>query len=221
MNFLYIVAVHVWFWISVSVHEKFCFCPKNFYIIQEFFLSIFVSAEKSSEIFEILRKVTLKMSCRNPNNDDCMANDNQSYTEIFQMRTRMIKFSGQTIKRLQKLTKKKRLPIRIFEQCMLRSKSECFFFKNEWSFNQFQCNFKSNYVQIAFFFQLHCVSEWRKHKKYELKNISKESIQLFPSKSSLVNCTKIKIVAKEKTNLPACLWKKLVMSSARKLFWNY
>ena len=39
------------------------------------------------------------------------------------------------------LRKKKRLPIRVFVQCMLRrsSKSECFFFKNEWSFKQFQC----------------------------------------------------------------------------------
>ena len=145
------------------------------------------------------------MSCRNPNNDDCMANDNQSYTEIFQMRTPMIKFSSQTIKRLQKLTKKKRLPIRIFVQCMFRSKSECFFFKNEWSFNHFQCNFKSNYVQIAFFFSCIVFQSEENTKKYEPKNISKESIQLFPPKSSLVNCAKIKIVAKEKINLPACL----------------
>ena len=155
MKFFHIVAVHIWFWASVLVNEKFCYRPKNFYIVQEFFLSIFVSAEKSSKNFEILWKVTLKMSCRNPNNDDCMANDNQSCTEILVVRLS---------RDFKNLRKKKRLPIRIFVQCMLRSKSECFFFKNEWRFNQFQCNFKSNYVQIAFFFHFHCGLEWTKRK---------------------------------------------------------
>ena len=145
------------------------------------------------------------MSCRNPNNDDCMANDNQSYTEIFQMRTRMIKFSSQTIKRLQKLTKKNDYPSESLFNACYAQKVSVFFFKNEWSFNQFQCNFKSNYVQIAFFFSCIVFQSEENTKKYEPKNISKESIQLFPPKFSLVNCTKIKIVAKEKTNLPAYL----------------
>ena len=108
----------------------------------------------------------------------------------------------------------------LFNACYAQ-KVSVFFFKNEWSFNHFQCNFKSNYVQIAFFFSCIVFQSEENTKKYEPKNISKESIQLFPPKSSLVNCAKIKIVAKEKINLPACLWKKLVMSSARKLFWNY
>ena len=82
------------------------------------------------------------MSCRNPNIDDCMANDTQSYTETFSNENSNDsgRKTGQTIKRLQKFTEKKRSPIRIFVQCMFRrsSKSECFFFKNEWSLNQFQ-----------------------------------------------------------------------------------
>ena len=46
---------------------------KSFEIILERFLSIFVSAEKSFEIFEIFRKSTFRMSFRNSNVGDCMA----------------------------------------------------------------------------------------------------------------------------------------------------
>ena len=46
------------------------------------------------------------MSCRNPNVDDCMANDTKIIQKLFQMRNRMIQVTGQTIKRLQKFTEK-------------------------------------------------------------------------------------------------------------------
>ena len=91
------------------------------------------------------------MSCRNPNVDDCMANDTQSYTETFSnensndssywsdYQETLVRLTGQT-QETKKYTEKKRLPIRIFVLCMLPrlSKSECFFFKNESSLNQFQ-----------------------------------------------------------------------------------
>ena len=53
---------------------------------------------------------------------------------------------------------------------------------------------------------------------YDPKFISKESIQFFTSKSSLVNWTKIKIIAKEKNKSPTTLVEKPEKSSARKLF---
>ena len=70
------------------------------------------------------------------------------------MRTRTIQVTGQTIKRLQKLTEKT-----IIHQNLLAIhvtqivKIWMFFFlkKNEWSLSKLQCNFKSNYVQISFF----------------------------------------------------------------------
>ena len=79
----HIVAVQVWFWISVLVNKKFCYRPKNFNSFKTWFGIFFVSAEKSLENVVILWKITLKMNCRNPKNDDCMANDNQNFTENF------------------------------------------------------------------------------------------------------------------------------------------
>ena len=80
--------------------------------------------------------------------------------KIFQMRTRMINFSGLTNKRPQKFTKKKRLPIRVFVQGMLRSKSECFFFSKmsgvltnfSATSNQIMC--KSHFFSVALFFRV-------------------------------------------------------------------
>ena len=71
------------------------------------------------------------------------------------MRTRMIQVTGQTVRRLQKFTEKNDYPSEsLCNSCYAdRQKSECFFFKNEWSLNKFQCNFKSNYVQVSFFSQ--------------------------------------------------------------------
>ena len=50
------------------------------------------------------------------------------------------------------------------------------------------------------------------------KIISKDSFQLFFPKSSLVDWTKIKIVAQEKNESPSTPVKKLEKSSARKMF---
>ena len=103
-----------------------------------------------------------------------------------------------TIQRLQKLTKKKkRLPIIILVQCVLRKSS-----KNEWSLNQFNYNFESNYVQTSFFSNFIVFSVKNTKKTYEPKIISKEPIQIFTPKSYLVDRTKIKIVAKEKNKSP-------------------
>ena len=140
--------------------------------------------------------------------------------KFLQMRTEIIQVTGQTIKRLQKL-RKKRLPVRIFVQCMLRrlSKMSVFFFKNEWSSNQFQCDFKLSCMQISCFSNTIVFQCEECTKMYEPKIISKESIQLFTLKSSLVDWTKNKIVAaKVKNKSPSTPLKKNEMSSARNFF---
>ena len=80
------------------------------------------------------------MSCRNPNVDDCMASDTQNYTDTFSNENLNDSGYWSDYQETPKIYGKKRLPIRIFVQCMLRrsSKSECFFFKNESSLNQYQ-----------------------------------------------------------------------------------
>ena len=80
------------------------------------------------------------MRCRNPNLDDCMANVTKVIQKFFQMRTRMIQITGQTIKRLQKFTEKNDYPSESLCNacCADRQKVNVFFFKNEWSLNQFQ-----------------------------------------------------------------------------------
>ena len=71
------------------------------------------------------------MSCRNPNVDDCMANDTQSYTETFSNENSNDSGYWSNYQETPKTHGKKRLPIRIFVQCMLQlsvsSKIECFF----------------------------------------------------------------------------------------------
>ena len=71
------------------------------------------------------------MSCRNPNVDDGMANDTQSYTETFSNENSNDSSYWSDYEETPKIYGKKRLPIRFFVQCMLRrsSKSECFFSK--------------------------------------------------------------------------------------------
>ena len=143
MKFFHIVAVHVWFWISVLANETFCCRQKNFLIILKFFLTIFVSAEKSLEKFEIFQKLSLKMSCRNPIVDDCIHNDTQNYSKNFANENLMIQVTGQTIKRLQKFTEKtithQNLCAMHVTQIVLKW---VIFFRNEWILNQFQWNFK-------------------------------------------------------------------------------
>ena len=65
----------------------------------------------------------------------------------------MIQVTGQSIKRLQKIYGKNDYPSEsLCNSCYADcQKVSVFFFKIEWSLNQFQCNFKSNYVQVSFF----------------------------------------------------------------------
>ena len=60
------------------------------------------------------------MSCRKPNNDNYMANDTQSYTETFSNENSNDSDYWSDYQETPKIYGKKRLPIRIFVQCMLR-----------------------------------------------------------------------------------------------------
>ena len=97
------------------------------------------------------------MSCRNPNIDGCMANDTQSYTETFSNENSNDSGYWSDYQETPKIYGKNDYPSEFLcNSCYAdRQKvSGFFFFKNEWSLNQFQCNFKSSYLYISIFFQI-------------------------------------------------------------------
>ena len=147
------------------------------------------------------------MSCRNPNVDGCMANDTQSYSETFSNENSNNSGYWSDSQETPKIYgKNDYLSEFLCNSCYAdRQKVSVFFFKNEGSLNQFQCNFKSNYLYISIFSNFIVFQCEEYAKMYEPKIISKESIHLFTPKLFLVDWTKIKIAAKEKANLPARL----------------
>ena len=92
------------------------------------------------------------MSCRNPNVDGCMANDTQSYTETFSNENSNDSGYWSDYQETAKIYGKNNYPSEsLCNSCYADRQKVSVFFKNEWSLNQFQCNFKSNYVQVSFF----------------------------------------------------------------------
>ena len=94
------------------------------------------------------------MSCRNPNVDNCMANDTQIYTEPVSNENPNDSGYWSDYQETTKIYGKNEYPSESScNACYAdRQKVSVFFFKNERSLNQFQWNFKSNCGQISFLF---------------------------------------------------------------------
>ena len=155
LKFFHTAALHVWFWISVLIIEKFCYLRKKFYIILE------ILSEYFGPSWKIIGNLWL-----------------------------------------QKLTKKKTITYQ--NPCAMRVTQ--IFKKNEWSLNQFNYNFESNYVQTSFFSNFIVFSVKNTQKCTSLKLYLKN-----PFKFSLPNLLwsigpNSKLSQRRKTNLPTRLW---------------
>ena len=94
------------------------------------------------------------MSCRNPNIDGCMANDTRSYTETFSNENSNDSSYWSDYQETPIINGKNDYQSEsLCNSCYADCQKVSVFFslKNEWILNEFQCNFKSNYVQISFF----------------------------------------------------------------------
>ena len=150
------------------------------------------------------------MSCRNPNVYNCMAS--QSYLKTF---SNVNSNDSGYWSDYQETPKNYGKTITRPNLCAIHVthtvKKWAFFFKTEWTFNLFQGNFKSNYVQISFFPIALCFSVKNTQKCTSLKLYLKNrfNVSLPNLHWSIEPKSRMKIVANEKNKSPSTPVKKL------------